>query len=166
MAESWSRRKKDAAPRGVFLHPSSTPSNRVWGIRFVCGAGHRHEERVGLKEEARRRHAARRQRAHDDPTWCPAVERRGTRERAQAAQTQAERRMTFRQYAENYLDWSATVHRSQYTARYEVGRLVGLLGDTPLDAITPAEVERCIRVLGETLAPASVNRLRDRLSGM
>jgi integrase len=42
--------------------------------------------------------------------------------------------------------------------------LVG--GDTPLDAITPAHVERCVRTLGETLAPASVNRLRDRLSGM
>jgi len=36
----------------------------------------------------------------------------------------------------------------------------------PLDAIGPADIERSVRRLGETLAPASVNRLRDRLSGM
>jgi len=58
------------------------------------------------------------------------------------------------------------VHRAQRTAKYEVGRLISLLGDAPLDAITPADVERCVRVFGETIAPASVNRLRDRLSGM
>jgi integrase len=74
--------------------------------------------------------------------------------------------MTFPEYAIDYLAWSATVHRAQRTAKYEVQRLVSLLGDTLLDAITPADVERCVRTVGETLAPASVNRLRDRLSGM
>jgi integrase len=54
----------------------------------------------------------------------------------------------------------------QRTAKHEVHRLISLRGDTPLDAITPAHVERCVRTLGEALAPASVNRLRDRLSGM
>jgi integrase len=43
---------------------------------------------------------------------------------------------------------------------------VSLLGNTPLAEVDPARVERAIRELGETLAPASVNRLRDRLSGM
>jgi len=162
-ALTWSRRKKDSAPRGVFRHPSG-----VWAIRYACGAGcEKHEERVGpLKSDAIRAHAARRQRVHDNPTWCPAVERREARKRAQAEQDRERRRMTFRQYAGDYLSWSATVHRAQRTAKYEVGRLVTLLGDTPVDAITPAHVERCVRRIGETLAPASVNRLRDRLSGM
>ena len=54
---AWSRKKKDAAPRGVFKHPSG-----VWAIRYACGAGcEKHEERVGpLKSDAIRAHAARR----------------------------------------------------------------------------------------------------------
>jgi integrase len=166
-APTWSRKKKDAAPRGVFKHPSG-----MWAIRYACGAGcAKHEERVGpLKSDAIRAHAARRQRVHDDPTWCPTAERASKRreahERAQAEQERERSRVTFRQYAEDYLVWSSTVHRAQRTAKYEVGRLVAIFGDAPLAAITPAEVERCVRGLSETLAPASVNRLRDRLSGM
>jgi site-specific recombinase XerD len=160
---TWSRRKKDQAPRGVFRHPSG-----MWAIRYACGAGcAKHEEKVGpLKSDAKSAYHERRARARREPGWCPAVERREARKRAQAEEGRERGRMTFRQYAENYLAWSATVHRAQRTAKYEVGRLVTLLGDTPLDTITPADVERCVRTLGETLAPASVNRLRDRLSGM
>jgi hypothetical protein len=157
-----STRKRDRAPRGVFRHESG-----AWAVRFTCGAGHIHEERVStVKSDAVRVHAARRQRAHDDPFWCPKVERRQARERAQEKEQSERRRVTFRSYAEDYLAWSAVVHRAQRTAKYEVHRLVSLVGDALLDAITPADVEGCLRVLGETLAPASVNRLRDRLSGM
>ena len=158
-----STKKKDHAPRGVFKHSSG-----MWAARFTCAAGHVHDEQVGpIKGEAIRIHAARRQRVHEDPTWCPAVERRAARQRARAEDERERRRMTFRQYAADYLAWSASVHRAQRTAQYEVRRLVTLLGDTALDAITPADVERCVRALGgEDLLPASVNRLRDRLSGM
>jgi hypothetical protein len=31
---SWSTKKKDPAPRGVYRHPSGD-----WAIRFTCGAG-------------------------------------------------------------------------------------------------------------------------------
>jgi site-specific recombinase XerD len=86
--------------------------------------------------------------------------------RLQDDKDRKQRRTTFRSYATDYLAWSATVHRAQRTAKYEVQRLVSLLGDTPLDEVTPVHVERCVRTLGETLASASVNRLRDRLSGM
>jgi site-specific recombinase XerD len=157
-----STKKKDPAPRGVFKLLSG-----VWAVRFTCGAGHIHEERVGpLKSDGLRTHAARRQRAYGEPGWCPAMERRETRELAQARRERERRRMTFREYASDYLAWSATVHRSQRTAQYEVHRLASSLANMPLDAITHADVERVVRVLGETLAPASVNRLRDRLSGM
>jgi hypothetical protein len=94
------------------------------------------------------------------------MERREARALSLARRERDRRWMTFRQYATDYLAWSVTVHRSQRTAQYEVHRLITLFGDIPLDVITHADVERCVRTLGETLAPASVNRLRDRLSGM
>lgn len=64
-----SKKKKDHAPRGVFRYAAS-----AWAVRFVCGAGHVHQEKVGpIKGDAIRAHAARRQRVHDDPAWCPTV---------------------------------------------------------------------------------------------
>ena len=47
-------RKKDAAPRGVFRHPSGS-----WAIRFTCAAGHIHEQKIGrVKQDAKDAHAA------------------------------------------------------------------------------------------------------------
>ena len=70
-----STRKKDSAPRGVFRHRSG-----VWAARFTCGAGHIHQERVdSLKSDAVRVYHERRARVHDEPGWCPAIERRDAR---------------------------------------------------------------------------------------
>src|SRR5207247_6119852 len=54
---SWSTRKKDRAPRGVYRHLSG-----VWAIRFRCGAGSTHKERVDmlLVDLGREQHARRR----------------------------------------------------------------------------------------------------------
>src|SRR5215467_2073867 len=95
---AWSRKKKDAAPRGVFRHPSG-----VWAIRYACGAGcAKHEERIGpLKSDAARAYHDRRARAHAEPGWCPAVERREARERVRAEKSRQRARMTFPQYAED-----------------------------------------------------------------
>src|SRR5205807_6560591 len=91
----WSRRKKDVAPRGVFRHRSG-----VWAARFFCGAGHRHQERVGtIKSEAIRVCYARRAQAHNEPTWCPRAER-------QQARAEEARQATFRQYGAEYLVWA------------------------------------------------------------
>lgn len=159
----WSRKKKDIAPRGVFRHDSG-----AWAVRFTCGAGHIHEEKVGaIKSDAVRIHAARRQRIHEDSHWCPAADRRAARNLAALQKARDRQRVTFEDYAKDYLAWSATVHRAQRTAKYEVGRLVILLGeDVYLDAVSSADVERCLGTLRGKLASASVNRLRDRLSGM
>ena len=160
---AWSTKKKDKAPRGVFRHRMG-----VWAVRYVCGAGcAKHEERVGtLKSEAIRVYHDRKARALREPGWCPVAERKQVRNQARVDAERVKARVMFTDYATDYLAWSATVHRAQRTAKYEVRRLVSLLGDPPLDSITSADVERCVRTLSETVAPASVNRLRDRLSGM
>jgi integrase len=154
----WSRKKKDAAPRGVFRHPSG-----AWAVRYTCGQGHVHQEKIGpLKSEAIQRYHDRRGRAHE-PGWCPAVERRAARADARRE------RVTFEQYAADYLAWSTTVHRSRKTARGEVARLGAAWGSRPLDSITSADVEQFLTALRTgpaPLSPSTVNRYRDRVSGM
>src|SRR2546422_10915275 len=89
VAKHWSRRKKDRAPRGVFRHRSG-----VWAVRFTCGAGHIHQERVGpLKSDAVRVYHERRARVLDEAGWCPAVERRQERARVLREQAQERARM-------------------------------------------------------------------------
>src|SRR5437667_12792741 len=96
VAKHWSRRKKDRAPRGVFRHRSG-----VWAVRFTCGAGHVHQERVGpLKSDAIRAYHARRGRIHQKLGWCPRVELDQTRAQGQQ---QATASLTVRQYAERWL---------------------------------------------------------------
>src|ERR1700752_348911 len=93
--ESWSTRKKDNAPRGLYWHPSG-----AWAIRFTCGAGHIHKQKVGaLKGDAGRVYHDRRGRALTEPGWCPGIEARQGRARVQAEERA---RITLQDYAEEY----------------------------------------------------------------
>ena len=105
---TWTTRKKDIdAPRGVYRHPSG-----AWAIRYHCGQGHLHKERVGPnKREAERLLDQRRVRRAQEPAWCPAAERRQTSERARAEQEREARRLTFRRYADQYIAWAKLHHR-------------------------------------------------------
>jgi len=162
-------RKKDQAPRGVFRHRSG-----VWAVRFTCGAGHIHQERVGpLKSDAVRAYHDRRGRTLDEPGWCPTVERRQERARVLREQERERARITLRDYGKQYLAWAESHHRSHETTRGQVEALIAALGDHKLDEITTAECERFLAGLKEgqspsrrPLADATVNRYRDRLSGM
>ncbi len=167
---SWSRKKKDRAPRGVFRHPSG-----VWAVRFTCGAGcAKHEERVGpIKSDAVAVYHARRARALATPGWCPSIERLQAREQARQEQARERARLTFRLYAAQYLKWAESQHRSYDTTRGQVEAAVTTFGDRKLDEMTTADVERFLAGLRDgkspserPLAPATVNRYRDRLSGM
>jgi hypothetical protein len=167
----WSTKKKDNAPRGLFRHAGGG-----WGIRYTCGAGHVHEEKVGpIKGDALRAQATRRARCYAEPGWCPARERHQARERAHVDAAQAATRITFRQYAEDsYLPWAQLKRRRSYkTIRTEVTWLVSLLGDHWLSAVTPHQLERVLDDLqrgqspsGRALSGAAVNRYRARLSGL
>lgn len=162
----WSRRKKDAAPRGVFRHRSG-----VWAIRYACGAGcEKHEEKVGpYKSDAIRTYHARRARALSEPGWCPAVERRHARERARTEEARERARTTLRDYATDYLEWAQDHKRSWKKDRSRLTRILPVLGDRKLDEITTADVERFLASLrngDRAVTGATVNRSRDLLSGM
>lgn len=164
-ATPWSRRKKDAAPRGVFRHPSG-----VWAARYTCGAGHVHQEKVGpLKGDAVRTYHERRGRVHEEPGWCPAVERVQERERARAEREREERRITVRDYANGYLEWAQDHKKSWARDRSRLGRILPALGDRRLHDVTTADLERFLASLREgerARSGATVNRYRDLLSGM
>lgn len=147
-------------PRGLFWYASG-----VYGVRFVCGAGHDHKEPVGaLKEDAVRVHHERRACVLAEPGWCPRVERRAARERKRAEETG---RVTLREYAADYLVWAKANKRSWKTDRSLLdAAILPTFGDRPLDTITTADVERFRDSLLDGRAPATVNRYRALLSGM
>jgi len=165
----WSKgrgRKNDAAPRGIFRHRTG-----VWAVRFKCGAGcRRHEERVGpLKSDAIRIYHARRARVLTEPGWCPAAERAAAREQARADRVRERRRITFEEYSRDFIAWAKHNHRSWAKDDSRLTRVLPVFGPRKLDDITSADVERFLRSLRECdrpVAPATVNRYRDLLSGM
>ena len=163
VAKQWSKRKKDSAPRGVFRHKSGT-----WGIRYTCGAGHIHQEKAGpIKSEAVRAYHERRSRAHNDPGWCPKTERQRERARVQAERARERARITFREYADDYVRWAEAHKRSWRQDRSRLSSvLTPLFGDRPLDEITTADVERFRDGLLSRVTAATTNRYRDLLSGM
>lgn len=157
--------KKDKAPRGVFRD-----SRDAWKIRFTCGAGHIHEQKVGrLKEQAVDTYHERRKKTHDDPGWCPRVERRRKREEERAKQEVEMRRMTFKEYADDFIEWAKINHRSWQKDDSRLSRVLPVFGRKKLDEITTADVEHFLASIREgerAVAPATVNRYRDLLSGM
>lgn len=163
--EAWSTKKRDNAPRGVFRHASG-----VWAIRFTCGAGCLHKERVGvLKGDAVRAYHERRARAHDEPGWCPGVERQQKRDGARAERARERARMTFADYARDFMAWARVNHRSWTKDDSRLSRVLPVFGERKLDEITTADVERFLDGLtkGErAVSPATRNRYRDLLSGM
>ena len=157
-----STRKKDPAPRGIFRHRAG-----VWAARYTCGAGHIHQERVGrLKSDAIRVYHERRARVHDEPGWCPAIERRDARARARLEADRERRRVTFREYTKTYIEYAKAHKRSWESG---VGRLAlcsERFGDRQLDEITPLELEQFRDSLLDTRSRATVNRYRDLLSAV
>jgi len=170
---TWSTKKKDPkAPRG--LHRYSGKQGRGWQILYTCGAGHRHKEFTGpLKSEAERVWHERRQRVRGEPGWCPRREQLEAREKAKGREAKERTRVLFRDYAKDYLEWALIHHRSYATTRGQVEALINVFGDRKLDEITMADVERFLARLSEgkspsrrPLAAGTLNRYRDRLSGM
>jgi integrase len=158
----WSTKKQDAAPRGLHRHRSG-----VWAIRFACGAGHIHKEKVGpLKTTAFATYHERRRRARSEPGWCPAIEAQRERERVRAEQAKQRARVTFREYATQYGAWSKQHKRSWRTDASRITVLTERFGDRRLDEITSLDVERFRDSLLNSRTVATANRYRDLLSAI
>lgn len=155
-------RKVDKAPPGVRRHPSG-----VWAIRYTCGAGHKHKERVGpIKQDAIRAYHDRRKRAHAEPGWCPRVECQQERERAQVERGRQARRITFRAFADEYLRWAKLHHRGYTTEAGRIEAMCVVFGAQKLDQVTTVDVERFLDELLGTRAPATRNRYRTTAHAM
>ncbi|MBI4537170.1 MAG: site-specific integrase [candidate division NC10 bacterium] len=126
------KKKDKGAPRGLFRHRSGD-----WAIRFVCGQGHRHEEKIGRdKTQAKNEHAARRLRVRQHPGWCPRAERQ---EAQAAAQRQAAERVTLRAYAEKWLAANRPHWRPNTTDGYTAGlerHVLPTLGNVAMADVT------------------------------
>jgi integrase len=114
---SWSRKKRDRAPRGI-----RQLADRTWGIRYACALKHLHKERVGtVKRDAIAVYHERRARAMSEPGWCPQAERQQAREEAarqrEAARLESERTVTVKQYAERWLKVHVEPECRERTAR-------------------------------------------------
>ncbi len=159
MSDRSTRKKDTDAPRGLFRPPSGG-----WAIRFTCGAGHIHEEKIGpLKIDAIRVYHERRARAHAEPGWCPVAERERARAEVRAAQA---RRMNFRQYAEEYLAWAKLHHQGWRTEESRIRIMVEVFGDVMVDSLTLADVERFLDGLLKDRSQSTRNRYRTLLHAM
>jgi hypothetical protein len=161
-AGDWSTKKKDDAPRGVRRHPSG-----MWAVRYACGAGHLHKEKVGpIKTDAIARYYEARQRARQKDGWCPLLERGRARERVRADRERERRRVTFHAYAEQYVAWAKLHHRGAKTEEGRVNAMVRVFGEVKLDTITPADVERFLDGLLAKRSRSTVNRYRTTFHAM
>ena len=159
---SWSTRKKDQAPPGLFRHPSAE-----WGIRYTCAAGHIHQEKAGpIKTVALRAYHARRARARDAPGWCPREERRRAREHALAERQSEARRLTFGEYGEQYLIWSRLHHRGWRTEESRIDLMKKAFGGVKLDAITAGDVDSFLDGLLQDRSHSTRNRYRTLLHAL
>jgi len=148
----------------MFRHPSGP-----WAIRYTCGTGHIHKEKVGsLKTDAIREYHARRSRAQREPGWCPTVEREQARTEALAAASREQARIRFREYVTGYTEWRRA-HRER-SWRGDRGRLTALVthfGDRWLDEITSRDVDSYLGGLVTSgRARATANRYRAMLSAL
>jgi integrase len=144
-------------------------AEKGYQILWTCGRGHRHKEWFRYLEGARDAREDRRSRVRHEPTWCPRAERERARATVAAEQARAATRTTFHAYAEGYTKWAKGQHRSWRTTQSQVKRLTEAFGPWPLDSITMADAEAFLtglRTGEDAVAPATVNRYRDRLSGM
>jgi len=160
----WSTRKRDAAPRGVFRHPSGT-----WAIRYTCGAGHIHKERIGpIKTDAVHEYYARRSRAQREPGWCPRAETEQARAQAQAAAARERARIRFREFVAVYRVWrQANRERSWRGDSQRLKALSAHFGNGWLDEITARDVDSyLVGLIGAGRAKATANRYRAMLSAL
>jgi integrase len=122
-----------------------------------------------LKTTAKDARDERHSRALREPGWCPTVVRAAAQQRARAEHAKEQARVSFREYASNYLEWAKQHKRAWTTDRSCLTRILPFFGERILDEITTADVERFRDSLLDgqrAVSRATANRYRDLLSGM
>jgi integrase len=160
--------KRDKAPRGVIRYGAA------WGIRYQCGRGHVHKERIGrLQSDAIDALDDRRRSRRQVPGWCPAAARALALKEAEAARALEAQRGTMAQLIEDYLVHAEHTEklRAMQSIQVECKWILAQWGPRYVDTITASDVERLLGGLetghspsGRPAAPATYNRYRARVS--
>lgn len=148
-------RRAQSGVRGVFWRakPNGSQERRVpgggkergeWWVRWMCGFGHLHREKIGPKSVAqaecdRRRTQARRE------GFCPRV-------------VAGPRPLLFEDAVAEYLEWAKVNKRSWFTDEHRLRLLKARFAGKTLDEITPQDIDRLKSELAAERAPATVNR--------
>ncbi len=137
--------------RGVLFRPNAkgtTHRNGTrgdWWVSYLCALGHRHREKIGPYDVAKRTHSKRREQVRQG--YCPRL----------ADEARPKPRL-FEDSAKEYLVWSKAHKKSWQTDEYWLKRLKKVFAGKTLGEITPEVVERFKLELAQTKAKATVNR--------
>lgn len=160
--EPWSTKKKVNAERGL-----TQLRDGRWRITSTCRLGCLHREVAGrVKGDARTLLAARRTSTRTQAAWCPAVLKTQERAAQQAAVELEAKRISFKDYAQQYVDWCRTQHRGFRTDQLRVKAMVRAWGGLKLDQITTVHVEHFLAKLLDGRKGTTVNRYTTALSGL
>jgi len=140
-----------ASHRGVLFRPNPkgtthrNGSRGDWWVSYFCALGHRHREKVGPHDVAKRTHGRRREQVRQG--YCPRIE-----DVAKA------RPRLFEDAAKEYETWSKAHKKSWRTDTHWLKRLKKVLAGKTLAEITPEAVERFKLELAQSRTKATVNR--------
>src|SRR5262249_54291204 len=140
----------------------------LWGIRYACGLGCLHKVTVStIKGDAVRTYHERKARAHQDPGWCPTLERQQARAQARLAEAQQRQRRTFQQVAADYRIYTQTHKASYRTDLSRLRILTEAIGELYLEDITPQVIEQLrTRLIEQGCARSTTNRYKALISAI
>src|SRR5262245_47556443 len=146
---SRGRRLRD---RGVLFRPNPrgtthrTGTRGEWWVSYVCALGHRHREKIGSHDAAKRTHSRRREQVRQDG-YCPRL--------ADATKVKP---CLFEDAAKEYETWSTAHKKSWQTDTHWLKRLKKVFAGKTLHELTPESVERFKLELAQSRTKATVNR--------
>jgi len=141
-----------AKHRGVLFRPNPKGTTHrsgikgEWWVSYVCALGHRHREKIGSHDIAKRTHSRRREQVRQDG-YCPRI--------ADAAKV---RPRLFEDAAKEYEAWSKAHKKSWQTDVHWLKRLKKVFAGKTLQELTPESVERFKLDLAQSRTKATVNR--------
>ena len=143
--------RKGSVDRGLFRRDG------VWWVRWSCGYGHEHKEKIGTAKGMARAFYERRKLAVKVEGYCL------TEHKAKVAR---ERPVLFRDAAKRYLEWAEQDRpRSLEFRQCAMKHLLAAFAPMALSEITPTAIDAYITTRRDSgAAPGTINRERTTLS--